>query len=427
MPQTAASLERATVAKTYWRIIPLCFVLYIFSYINRANIAYAALHMNQELALSSEAFGLGSGLFFIGYFLVEVPSNLALLRFGPRLWITRILVSWGLVSAATAFVQTPMQFYVLRFLLGVAEAGFFPGILVYLSMWFRARERATTVSLFTAAIPVSYLIAAPVSTFLMAHVSGYGFSGWRWMLFLESLPALLGGLVTWFVLTDRPRDAKWLTAEERNWLMTELEKDTSPAQRQLGTFAAITNPKVLYLIVIYFVYQCGSLGIGYWLPLIIRGLNKSLSDLEIGLIAMAPYAVAAAVMIWWSRRSDVQGERRFHAAFPLLVAGLALGGLLATANIVLSLILITISLTGMYAFKAPFWALPGLFLSRSTAAVSIAAINCTGNLGGFAGPYLIGYLKDRTGSAVTGLLLLAGLTLAAAAMTFLMRLEKQQV
>src|SRR6266702_3507645 len=418
-----ATLERAVIAKTYWRVIPLCFVLYIFSYINRANIAYAALHMNQELGLSSEAFGLASGLFFIGYFLVEVPSNLALLRFGPRIWITRILVSWGIVSAATAFVQTPMQFYVLRFLLGAAEAGFFPGILIYLSMWFRVRARATTISLFTAAIPVSYLIAAPVSTFLMTHVSGLGYSGWRWMLFLESLPALLGGVVTWFVLTDRPEQAKWLSPAERSWLAAELERDEGTGRRQLGTLAAVSDPKVLYLVVIYFIYQCGSLGIGYWLPLIIRGLNKSLSDIEIGLIAMLPYAVAAAGMILWSRRSDATGERRFHAAFPLLIGGLALAGLLLTDSIVLSLLLITVSLTGMYAFKAPFWALPGLFLSRSTVAVSIAAINCTGNLGGFAGPYLIGTIKGHGGSAIAGLVALAALTLLAAVMTFLIRVE----
>jgi ACS family tartrate transporter-like MFS transporter len=425
MLPAAANMERAVVAKTYWRIIPLCFILYIFSYINRANIAYAALHMNQELGLSAEAFGLASGLFFIGYFLVEVPSNMALLRFGPRLWITRILVSWGIVSAATAFVQTPMQFYMLRFLLGAAEAGFFPGILIYLSMWFRAKERATTVSLFTAAIPVSYLIAAPISTWLMAHVSGWGYSGWRWMLFLESLPALFGGVVCWFVLTDRPAQAKWLSQPERDWLAGELEKDAAPGRQSLGTFAAITNPRVLYLVAIYFIYQCGSLGIGYWLPLIIRGLNKSLSDIEIGLVAMLPYAVAAIGMILWSRRSDATGERRFHAAFPLLVAGLALGALVLTHSIVLSLLFITVSLTGMYAFKAPFWALPGLFLSRSTAAISIAAINCTGNLGGFAGPYLIGFLKERSGSAITGLVVLAALTLVAALMTFLIRLENR--
>jgi ACS family tartrate transporter-like MFS transporter len=417
---------RAVIAKVYWRIIPLCFILYIFSYINRANIAYAALHMNHELALTSEAFGLASGLFFIGYFLVEIPSNMALLRFGPRIWITRILISWGLVSALTAFVQTATQFYVLRFLLGVAEAGFFPGILVYMSMWFRPRERATTVSLFAAAIPVSYLIAAPVSTFLMTHVSGWGYSGWRWMLFLESLPALFGGVVTWFVLTDRPSQAKWLSEEERTWLVAELDKGEERGTRQLSALGVMTDPKVLYLVAIYFVYQCGSLGVGYWLPLIIKGLNKSLSDIEIGLIAMAPYAVAAVAMVLWSRHSDATAERKNHAAVPLLVAGLALGSLLLTGSIITSLILITIALSGMYAFKAPFWSLPGLFLSRSSAAISIAAINCTGNLGGFAGPYLIGFLKDRSGSAVTGLVVLAGLTLVAAIMTYALRIQTRR-
>jgi ACS family tartrate transporter-like MFS transporter len=279
------------------------------------------------------------------------------------------------------------------------------------------------VALFAAAIPVSYLIAAPLSTWLMTHVAGWGYSGWRWMLFLESLPAIAGGIFSWFMLKNRPADVAWLSPDEKAWLNTTLEREARPQQKSLSTFAAMTNPRVLYLVVIYFIYQCGSLGIGYWLPLIIKGLNGSLSDIEIGLIAMLPYAVAAAGMILWSRRSDRLEERRFHAGFPLLVGGLALGGLVLTGSIVLSLILIAISLTGMYAFKAPFWALPGLFLSRGTAAISIAAINCTGNLGGYAGPYLIGYAKQHGGSAVAGLVVLAALTLAAAAMTLLLRLD----
>jgi ACS family tartrate transporter-like MFS transporter len=421
------AFERAVIAKIFWRIIPLCFGLYTVSYINRANIAYAALQMNRELALSSEVFGAAAGIFFVGYFLFEVPSNTMLLRFGPRVWIARILISWGIVSALTAFVQTPAQLYVMRFLLGVTEAGFFPGIIIYLTYWFRAREQATTLALFMAAIPVSYLIAAPISTLIMEHVTGLGWSGWRWMLFLESLPAILGGIATWFILTDRPSEARWLSEPERNWLAAELEKDAVPGRKHLGTFKAISDPKVLYLGAIYFIYQCGSLGIAYWLPLIIKAFSKSLSDFQIGLIAMLPYAIAAVAMVLWSRRSDRAGERKFYSAFPLLVGGIALGGLALTHDAVISILLISVSLAGMYAFKAPFWALPGLFLSRTSAAISIAAINSIGNLGGFAGPYLIGFFKDRSGSALTGLVVLSAMTLVAAAMTFALRLEARRL
>jgi ACS family tartrate transporter-like MFS transporter len=414
-----SELERRTTAKVLWRIIPASFTLYVISYLDRANIGYAALQMNQELALTSSAFGFAAGVFFIGYFLFEVPSNLALARFGARVWIARILISWGLVAAANAFVQTPAQLYVARFLLGVAEAGFFPGIIIYLTYWFRTKDQAASVALFTAAIPVSYLVGAPLSTWIMDHVTAFGLSGWRWMLLLEGIPAVLGGAWCYFFLTDKPEQATWLTDEEKVWLTGELVKDRlqHPHVRTLGTWQAIANPKVLMLALIYFVYQAGSLGVGYWMPQIIANLAGHTTNFEVGLIAVVPYAIATIAMISWSIHSDRTGERQSHAALPLLLAAITLAATGLTRSPVPSLLLIAAALAGLYAFKSPFWSLPGLFLSRSTAAVSIAAINSSGNLGGFVGPYLVGVVKSGTGDPLSALLLLSALLFAAFLLT----------
>jgi ACS family tartrate transporter-like MFS transporter len=420
--------EKALVRKIALRIIPFVFVLYIISYIDRANIGYAALQMNKELALSSEAFGVVSGIFFIGYFLFEVPSNVMLNRFGARIWIARILLSWGALVFASAFVHNATQLYVLRFLLGVAEAGFFPGIIVYLTYWFRAKELATTVALFTAAIPVSYIIGAPLSTWIMEHVHWLHWSGWRWMLVLEGIPALFGGLFCLLCLTNRPEEARWLSTRERQWVQEQLaaESEARPAAQHFGSLRAMSNPKVLYLSFIYFVYQCGSLGVGYWMPQIIRGFSRSLTATQIGLIAMVPYIFATAVMILWSRSSDRRGERRLHSAIPLAVAAISLLGAGLSQNPYVSITMISISLAGLYAFKSPFWALPTLFLSRSTAAVSIAVINSIGNLGGFVGPFTIGYIKEQGQRASTGLFFLAALLVISFLMTILVRIHEER-
>ncbi|SOZ77265.1 Putative tartrate transporter (fragment) [Cupriavidus taiwanensis] len=326
----------------------------------------------------------------------------------------------------SAFVQNATQLYVLRFLLGVAEAGFFPGIIVYLTAWFRAKELATTVALFTAAIPVSYIIGAPLSTWIMDNIHWLQWSGWRWMLLLEGAPAIVGGVLCYFCLTDRPADANWLSPAEKQWITDELERDrrARPAAAHLGTWKVMRNPKVLYLAFIYFVYQCGSLGVGYWMPQIIQGFSSSLTHTQVGLIAMFPYAFATAAMILWSRSSDRNNERRIHSAVPLAIAGLALLGAGVFTGPYVAIALISLSMAGLYAFKSPFWALPTLFLTRSTAAVSIAVINAIGNLGGFVGPYAIGYIKARTHQPTTGLLFLAGLLVIAFLMTLVIRIDE---
>lgn len=419
--------EQAIVRKVTLRIIPFMFLLYIVSYLDRANIGYAALEMNKELALTSEAFGFISGIFFIGYFLFEVPSNVMLNKYGARVWIARILVTWGAIAAATAFAQTANQLYVLRFLLGVAEAGFFPGVIVYLTYWFRSKELATTVALFTAAIPVSYIIGAPLSTWIMDNIKWLDWSGWRWMLFLEGVPAVFLGIACFLFLTDKPEQAKWLTQQEKDWLLAELERDRQSRKnvKRLGVFKTMVNKKVLYLAFIYFVYQCGSLGVGYWMPQIIKGFSSDLTHTQIGLIAMLPYIVATAAMIIWSRSSDRRNERKMHSAIPLAVAALGLIGAGMLPSAVGSMAMICIALSGLYSFKSPFWALPTLFLDRATAAVSIAVINSIGNLGGFVGPSMIGVVKGNTQSAATGLLFLSALLVIAFLMTALMRVSNK--
>jgi ACS family tartrate transporter-like MFS transporter len=421
-------LEKRTIHRVTWKIIPFVFILYIISYLDRANIGYAALQMNKELALTSEAFGFASGIFFIGYFLFEVPSNIALARFGARIWIARILITWGIVAVGQAFVQTATQLYICRFLLGVAEAGFFPGIIVYLTYWFRSKELAVTVAMFTAAIPVSYVIGAPLSTWLMDHVTFFGLSGWRSMIILEGVPAILGGIATYFLFVDRPEQAKWLKDDERQWLISELEKDRAarPGVKHLGVWKAMSNPRVMLLSFIYFVYQCGSLGVGYWMPQIIKGFSGKLTNTEVGFIATLPYIIATIAMIVWSRSSDRRDERKLHSAIPLALAAAALATAGYSTNPYVAMTLISAALAGLYAFKAPFWALPTLFLTRETAAVSVAVINSIGNLGGFAGPYGIGVIKDATGSAMAGLLFLSVLLVISFVLTLLLRVGVTQ-
>lgn len=425
MNHVETSLEKKTIRKVTWRIIPFVFICYIISYIDRANLGYAALEMNKDIALSSEVFGFASGIFFIGYFLFEVPSNVMMQRFGARVWIARILVTWGILAVLTGFVQSATHLYILRFLLGVAEAGFFPGIIMYFTFWFRSKEQATTIALFTAAIPVSYIIGAPLSTWIMDYINWMDIAGWRWMFILEGLPAVILGVVTYFYLTERPENAKWLDATEKEWLIGELKKDRESRKnvKHLGIMKAMANPKVLFLSFIYFVYQTGSLGVGYWMPQIIKGFSDTLTNMQIGLIATIPYIGATIGMIFWSRRSDSKGERRLHSAIPLLLAAIGLVGAGLTSNPYVAIVLITISLTGMYSFKAPFWALPSLFLTQSTAAIAIAAINSVGNLGGFVGPYAIGIIKGATGDTKVGLLFLSALLLISFLMVLFMKID----
>ncbi|AIZ61920.1 MFS transporter [Bacillus safensis] len=430
MENSQLNFEKKTIRKVTRRIIPLLFLLYIISYLDRANVGYAALEMNEALGLTSKMFGLVTGIFFIGYFLFEVPSNILMQKFGARVWITRILFTWGIISMATGFAQNATQLYIIRFLLGIAEAGLFPGIILYLTYWFRAKERASTIAMFMTAIAVSYIIGAPVSTLIIDHIHWMNVPGWRWMFIIEGAPAVILGFVTYFYLTDRPEQAKWLTAEEKNWLISELRKDEElrekKGQQTTSHKTALTDPKLWYLALIYFVYTAGTLGVGYWMPQIIKGLSSYLSNTQIGFIATIPYIIASIVMNYWSRRSDRTGERRMHTALPLLVAGLTLLSVGMVSNPFIAMIFITISLAAMYCFKGPFWSLPTMILSPATVAVGIAVINSIGNLGGFVGPYAVGWLKDATGKMQAGLIFLSIILIIAFILVLAMKFEQKR-
>lgn len=430
MENSQLNFEKKTIRKVTRRIIPLLFLLYIISYLDRANVGYAALEMNEALGLTSKMFGLVTGIFFIGYFLFEVPSNILMQKFGARVWITRILFTWGIISMATGFAQNATQLYIIRFLLGIAEAGLFPGIILYLTYWFRAKERASTIAMFMTAIAVSYIIGAPVSTLIIDHIHWMNVPGWRWMFIIEGAPAVILGFVTYFYLTDRPEQAKWLTAEEKNWLMSELRKDEElrekKGQQTSSHKTALTDPKLWYLALIYFVYTAGTLGVGYWMPQIIKGLSSYLSNTQIGFIATIPYIIASIVMNYWSRRSDRTGERRIHTALPLLVAGLTLLSVGMVSNPFIAMIFITISLAAMYCFKGPFWSLPTMILSPATVAVGIAVINSIGSLGGFVGPYAVGWLKDYTGKMQAGLIFLSIILIIAFILVLAMKFEQKR-
>jgi ACS family tartrate transporter-like MFS transporter len=423
MINATVSFEKKTIRKVTRRIVPFTILLYIIAFIDRANLGYAALDMNEALGLTSQMFGIASGIFFIGYFLFEIPSNVMLERFGARKWVARILVTWGIAVVITGFVQNVVYLYILRFLLGALEAGLFPGIILYLTYWFRAKERAKTIALFMTAIAVSYIIGAPLSTWIMDNIHWMGMDGWRWMFIIEGIPAIMLGVVTFFYLTDRPEQAKWLTDDEKNWLIAELKKENETkietSQSHHISKQTLTNPRVWHLALIYFALNMGLYGIGFWLPQMIKSLSDVLSNTQVGLLTMIPYIVGAIVMNLWSRRSDRLGERRFHAAFPLIFGALGLIGSGITSHPFLSIMMMAVAVAGVYSFYGPFWSLVTQYLSSSAAAVGIAVINSIGNLSGFVGPYGIGLIQDVTGNVkmalffVSASLLVSSLLLAA--------------
>lgn len=409
MNQPIATIGERTTKKVFWRIIPFIFLLYIVAFLDRVNLGYAALDMNKDLALASSTFGLISGIFFFGYFLFEIPSNILLHKIGARKWIARIMVSWGIVVILTAWAQSATHLYILRFLLGVAEAGFFPGVILYITYWFRAKEQARAFALFMTALAASNIIGAPLSTWIMDTISWAGMPGWRWMFILEGIPAIIIGIITYYYLTDRPQEAKWLTKEEKEWLIQEIrhENEQKVGSKHHSARDVLTNPQVWRLSFIYLTLVIGLYGIGFWMPTIIKSFSSILTNTQVGLITMIPYIAAGICMILWARRSDRSGERRMHTALPPLLGALGLIGAGMTTNPYLSVIMMSIATIGIYSFFGPFWSLPAFFLTEVSAAVGIALINSIGNLGGFVGPYMIGYLNELTGNMEAGLYFLS--------------------
>src|SRR4051812_8726450 len=380
--------QAATIKKVFLRLMPVLFASYILACIDRINIGFAALKMNTDLGISAYIYGLGAGVFFIGYFIFEIPSNLMLEKTGARRWIARIMISWGVLSAGMALVQGPTSFIVARFLLGVAEAGFFPGVILYLTYWFPQEYRARIIAAFMVAIPVSLALGAPLSTAILQMDGIAGLKGWQWLFIIEGVPTVLFGLVFLAVMPDRPRDAAWLSDEERAWLQSTIDSEHTAVAAAHGTsvLRAFADPRLLSLAFIYFANTTANLGLAFFLPQILKSLG--LSNTAAGLLTAVPYIVGTIGILVWGYVSDRAGERRVSLALALLVSGigLAAAGWLSTS--LASVVMMSIAAIGIYGTKAPFWPLPSMFLSGSAAAGGIALINSVGNLGGFAGPYM---------------------------------------
>ncbi|AUT65395.1 MFS transporter [Paraburkholderia terrae] len=418
-------LESRVARKLMLRIIPFVMLLYFVSFLDRVNVGFAAMTMNKAIGLSPTAFGFGGGLFFIGYFLFEVPSNLILHRVGARIWIARVMVTWGIVSAASAFVTGPTSFYVLRFVLGVAEAGFFPGIILYLSLWFPGKQRAAAAAWFMAAAPISTAIGSPISGAIMQLPPMFGLADWQLLYIIEAVPAVVLGFVVLKFLTDTPSKAHWLKDDEREWLIAKLKAEADErkghAGHTAGALSALRDPRVLALALIYFGTSAGLYTLGLWAPLIIR--QYGFSALQTGLLTGIPSVLAVIAMVLWARHSDRTEERTWHVVIPCALAcvGFIFAGQAGTALlIVLALVVVNV---GISAAKAPLWAMPSMFLSGAGAAAGIAMINSVGNLGGFVGPFAIGWLKNVTGGYAAGLYVV-GATLAVSAAVTLMLSRK---
>ena len=391
-----------------FRLMPFLFVLYIIAFIDRVNVSYAALEMKTDLGFSDSVLGYGTGIFFVGYFLLQIPGTLLVERWSARRWIAAMMIAWGILATATGFIRTSGQFHWLRLLLGAAQAGFFPGVIVYLSHWYRYEDRAKAVALFMSAIPVSNVIGSPISGLILG-IGWLGMPGWRWVFILEGIPAVILGAWALYYLTDRPRDASWLAEDERRWISGELEHENRAKQaaRPLTILQAFRHPEVLTLVAAYFMMVTGYYGFTLWLPTILKRLS-GLSNLTVTVVAMVPFAAALAGMLFVGWRSDRTGERRWHTAVPALIGAAALAaGVAVTDNVALSVALFAVVAAGGLSYLPAFWAIPTAFLTESAAAASIGLINSFGNLGGFVGPYLVGYLRDATGSFAAGMLSLA--------------------
>lgn len=429
-----AELRRRTLRKVALRLTPFLGLLYFINYLDRTNIGFAGPNgMNDELGLTHTMFGLASGVFFIGYLLLEIPSNLALHKFGARRWIARILVTWGIVAALMAFVPAgtwlglggEWWLVILRVLLGIAEAGFFPGIILYLTFWFPKRERAKAISFFMLAIPASSVLGAPLSAWLIEHGEGllWGMSGWRFMFLIEGLPAVLLGFICWFFLTDRPHDAKWLADDERAWLKAEMdrEEEETAATYHVPLRTSLTSGRVWALAFVYFGVVYGLYAISFFLPTIIGGFQERFgveySLMERGLLTAVPFAFAAIAMVFWARHGDKTGERVWHVALPTLVAAAVIPVTSFVNSPFLAMVCVSIFACGVMCALATFWPLPTAFLSGAAAAAGVALVNSIGNMSGFFAPYITGFLADTTGSQSAGMWAISAAMVIAAIIT----------
>jgi ACS family tartrate transporter-like MFS transporter len=401
-------LSMRTRRRVAVRLMPYLFLLYIIAFLDRVNVSYAALQMTHDLGFSDRVFGLGAGIFFVGYFLLEIPGTLIVERWSARKWIARIMISWGILAAATGFIKSAQHFYWIRFALGMAEAGFFPGIIVYLAHWFRYEDRAKAVAIFMSALPLSNIIGSPFSGLILG-VNWFGIAGWRWVFILEGFPAVIFGVVTIFYLTDWPRQARWLREDERQWLISELEQEKRlrKAVRSYSVLEAFRQRDVVLLLSVYFCTVTGYYGFTLWMPTVLQRLS-GLPDLGVTMVAIIPYLCGLVAMLLLGWHSDKTGERRWHTAIPPGVAGIGLLlGIAAGDSVVIVVMMFCIVAAAAHAYLPSFWAIPTAFLTESAAAAAIGLINSVGNLGGFLGPFLVGYVRTATGSFVGGMVFLS--------------------
>jgi D-galactonate transporter len=401
--------EQRLITKLTWRLIPFLCLCFLAAFLDRVNVGFAALQMQADLKFSDTVYSLGAGIFFIGYFLFEVPSNIILEKVGARLWIARIMIVWGIISSAMMFVSTPGMFYLLRFLLGAAEAGFFPGIIFYLTYWFPSAHRSRTVAMFMTAPALSGVVGGPLSGYLLDHHPA-SFQGWQWLFLIEGLPSVLLGIAVLFYLPNGPRDAKWMRPVEVEWLTRRLAEERAEREKHhaMSLWRALTHPRVLLLSLIYFLLVIGAYGFDLFMPKILANAFPAASKTELGWIAAVPPLSSVFVMVVWGRRSDRLSERRWHVAWPAVWAALGLAVISFDVNPIVALIAASVAVTGRWSCIPPFWGLPTAFLSGTAAAGGIALINAVGNLGGFVGPFLMGWLSDLTGAYTIGLRVLAG-------------------
>jgi ACS family tartrate transporter-like MFS transporter len=413
------AIERRTISKVSWRLLPLIVVLYCVAYIDRTNVSFAALTMNKDLGLTAYVYGLGAGVFFLSYFLFEIPSNLILEKTGARIWIARIMITWGLVSALTAFVTGPTSFLVFRFLLGAAEAGFFPGMILYFTYWYPSIYRGRVISTLFIAQPVANAVAAIASGTILDNMDGLlGLKGWQWVFILEALPAVLLAFVVLKMMTDRPAVASWLTDDERRWLEGRLQEERHKIDsvRSLSLWQALADRRVFALSMIYFMSVTANYGIVFFMPQIVKGM--SLSNQMTGFVTAIPYIVGTVGLLLWGYSSDRFHERRWHLIVASILAAVGLAGAGWFGSSYWALVGMAIATTGIYGSRAAFWPMPSMFLTGTAAAGAIALINATGNLGGYVGPFVVGWIKDSTKSFEAGLYFLAACALACAVITF---------
>ena len=411
-----------TIQKVRIRILSFAFVLYVIAFLDRVNIGFAALTMNKELGITSQQFGLLAGIFFLGYFIFEVPSNLLLYKIGAQIWIARILISWGTVAVLTGFVQTVHQLYLARFLLGFAEAGYGPGVVLYVTYWFRRQEQTQAIALFLTGIPVASFVGAPLSGLILDHIHWLGVSSWRWLLILEGIPAVVGGFLTYFLLPNRPAEAKFLSEEEKDWISSELlrEERQKLARHRISAIQVFTNGRVWHLICAGFAFFVTSAAIVFWIPQLVKSLLAGHSNTAIGFVVMIPNLAAMLAMFLVSRSSDRKLERRYHAATPVIIGGIALLVLGTTHSAFFSVALLSLAAAGVFSFYGPYFALPFEFLTGISAASGIAFINSFGHLGAFIGPLVVGWITLKTGSLYSGLALAGVSSFVSAALVLLL-------